>query len=194
MADSLPNLLDRARQSDPSAVAELVERFGPPARRLAAALVGGLQDAEDIVQDSFVTALARLGDLREPEAFPAWLRQIVRRRAGGCLRRFREHEQAIPPATAASLPSPLEDLEWKEQCERVREALRRLPPAGRETAEMFYLDERSIADVAAALDVPAGTVKRRLHDARRRLRVLLAPIGIEPPPEAGSTPHEPDTW
>jgi RNA polymerase sigma-70 factor (ECF subfamily) len=55
----------------------------------------------------------------------------------------------------------------------VREALAALPPAGRETAELFYLDEYNCAEVAELLHVPKGTVKRRLHDARSRLRDLL---------------------
>ena len=55
----------------------------------------------------------------------------------------------------------------------VRDALARLPQAGRETAERFYLREHTLREIADELDLPLGTVKRRLHDARHRLRDLL---------------------
>jgi RNA polymerase sigma factor (sigma-70 family) len=55
----------------------------------------------------------------------------------------------------------------------VAQAIAQLPPTNRQAVDMFYFKERSIAEVARHLGIPGGTVKRRLHDARRRLRKLL---------------------
>ena len=80
---------------------------------------------------------------------------------------------------------PIEGLELAEPAAHnpaataVRGALAALPPASRAAATLFYLDGYAVAEIASALNVPAGTVKRRLHDARSRLRAALAPMAKE---------------
>jgi RNA polymerase sigma factor (sigma-70 family) len=166
--ESLDQLLERVGRREESAVAGLVERFSPAALRLAAALLGDTHEAEEAVQEAFVEALNRLGDLRSIEAFPAWFRQVVRTRANRRLRRPHVQPCSPVPEPPSSGPTPLESAEQGELHAQVRAALARLPAAGRETAERFYLDGWSIAKLAAAMEVPAGTVKRRLYDARAK--------------------------
>lgn len=175
MADTLGELLERVKAGDRCAVESLVSQFSGPAGRLAVALVGDAHLAEDVLQEAFVGALLRLGELRSPEAFPSWFRQIVRTYANRCVRGHvapRGHRPVVRSEKAASV---METLEHEEVCRLVREALQRLPVAARQAAEMFYFQERSVAEVAALLHVPEGTVKRRLYDARIGLRRLLGP-------------------
>jgi RNA polymerase sigma factor (sigma-70 family) len=129
--------------------------------------------AEDAVQEAFLTAITRLEDLRAPAAFPGWLRQIVRTHATRARRRLDASNRPCARAVEPQ-PSPAHRAETEELMRLVRSALVSLPERLRETAELFYLNELDHHRVADVLDVPSGTVKRRLHDARRRLRDGLA--------------------
>ena len=172
-AEPLAQLLVRCRARDGAAVAVLVERFEPGARDLAQAWLRDGVLAEDAVQEAFVTALARLDQLREPDAFPGWFRQIVRTHANRLSRKRREVPLPAGAEAISHQDSAAEALLREELHEEVRRALGALPRAGREAAQLFYLDELSCRQVAAQLEIPAGTVRRRLHDARRRLRGML---------------------
>jgi RNA polymerase sigma factor (sigma-70 family) len=188
VAGSLDDLLERCRRSDEDAVRVLIERFGPPARDLAAAILKDRHLAEDAVQAAFVAALGRLGQLREADAFAAWLRQIVRTQAYRILRKRQERceEVAEPVADGASTEEQL------QQCERqelVWRALARVSQAGREAAELYYFEDYSVMQIARRLGVPEGTIKRRLHDVREQLRNLL--LGHIIDPEDAARPSDP---
>jgi NitT/TauT family transport system substrate-binding protein len=186
MTRTVAELITAAGQGDESAMARLVERFRAMAERQAATFVPEPSLVDDAVQEAFMIAFERLADLREPEAFPGWLRQIVRR----CANRHRRAAIAEPrvsdgPGELAKLPDTTTDApdalaEQRESAAAIRRAVRSLPPAGRVAAGLFYLDGLTVAETAEVLGIPPGTVKRRLHDARGHLRGLLLSI-VEPP-------------
>lgn len=99
-------LLSCCAAGEPEAVARLVQRCRPWSLDLAEALTGDPGLAEDAVQEAFLIALARLGDLRQPEAFPAWFRQIVRSRCSRIRRRRREEPCAVFPDVASNAIAP----------------------------------------------------------------------------------------
>lgn len=173
MALLLRDLLKMCEMGDGEAVPELVRRFRPWALDFAAAITDDRDLAEDAVQEAFITALRRLTDLREPNAFPGWFRQIIRTQARRILRGRRELSVAQDDLVVAGDCSPEERLQAEELRAVVRKALQSLPNAGRDTAELFYLEEMSCAGISDRLEVPEGTVRRRLHDARARLRDML---------------------
>jgi RNA polymerase sigma factor (sigma-70 family) len=167
----LPDLLARCRRGDRPAFDTLVRRFHAYAFSLATALVPTRDEADDAVQSAFVTVLTRVPDLRTPDAFPGWLRQIVRTE---CNRLTRGQRTTAIHDTLPSPSSPPPDaVEHQELRTQIRRAVSDLPPAQREAAELFYLDELSQSDVARTLSIPEGTVKRRLFDARNTLRTTL---------------------
>ena len=174
MADLLEELLARCAKGDQEATAELVCRFLRYAMNLAVHILEDRHLAEDAVQEAFLTAFDRLEDLRTPAAFPGWLRQIVRTHATRARRRLESTNRLAERAVDRRL-SPAEQIETEERKRQVRVALASLPDRSRETAELFYLNELDHYRVAEVLNVPTGTVKRRLHDARRHLRDQLAP-------------------
>jgi RNA polymerase sigma factor (sigma-70 family) len=183
MNGGLSELLHRCREGEEEAVALLVRRFEPWGRNLAAAYLSDEDLARDAVQEAFVTALHRLPDLRSPEAFPAWYRQIVRTHAIRILRRRGPSAEENEGETVPDPETPRSRFQHTELLGMVERAFGNLPAAGRETAQLFYFEERSCAEIATTLRIPEGTVKRRLHDVRRRLRsILLGYIGNEPPP------------
>jgi len=192
VTEPLEQLLARCRRGDEEAVAVLVERFGRRARSLATAILGDEHLAEDAVQEGFLAAIGKLGQLREAGAFPAWFRQIVRTQAHRILRRRRERVGGPAEAPAGNGPAPDQAAQADELRRIVRRAVAALPPPGGAAAELFYLDEYTVAETAELLNVPEGTVKRRLHDARTMLRsMLLGYVADEPPEEE---PPQPPEW
>ena len=181
MTEILADLLERCRKGDQSAYQIVVKRFQNKALDLAKALTGDKHLAQDAVQEAFLTAFCRLNQLREPAAFVGWFRQIVRTEALRIARKKSKNKDKIDDYQSNQL-SPLEKIELVELRENIHEALSGLSKSNRETAELFYLDEQSCAEVAHVLNVPTGTVKRRLYDSRQKLRDML--LGYVEKPEA----------
>ena len=172
----MEELLARCQRGENDAVETLVRRFRVGALDLAGAILRDAHLAEDAVQEAFVTALRRMADLRDPEAFPGWFRQVVRTECHRILRQHREDVPEAPPEPVADALSPSEEVLRAERRRLVQQAIASLPPAGREAAEMFYLEERDLATIGDRLNVPLGTVKRRLHDARKQMQILLGRV------------------
>src|SRR5713226_3806339 len=146
----LEGLVERARQGDLDAFAEVTRRFQHMAFGYAVALLRDLQQAEDVVQEAFVAAWFGLRGLADPAAFPGWLRGIVRHEAFRVLRRRRL--QTAPLADAGDLPSeePPADhrLEQRQQATAALAAIAELPDKLREPATLFFVHECSHQDVA----------------------------------------------
>lgn len=160
----------------------LVGAFQVWALDFAAALLDDKGAAPDIVQESFIVALANLSSLRDPEAFPVWFRQIIRRRVASANRKRTDSPLDENREPVSDRPSPREELDRQRLAAIVRKAVESLPPASRVTAELYYFDEMKCSAIATQLDLPLGTVKRRLHDARCSLRAMLAGLVDEAPP------------
>ena len=191
VAELLGELLEGCKRGDECAVRALVGRFTVSAQSLAEAILNDEHLAEDAVQNGFLTALRKLGQLRDPKAFPGWFRQIVRTATHRILRRCREPAAGAMSEAPAGHVGPDGNAQMAELRSIVREAVKKLPPAGHQAAEMFYFEQRSQAEIAEFLHVPEGTVKRRLHDARQQLRdMLLGYIGDEMPSQKPEAPPE----
>jgi RNA polymerase sigma-70 factor (ECF subfamily) len=150
--------------------APIVARYKGMVFGVAVARLRHFHDAEDVAQETFVRAYTRLGRLKEPARLGAWLRAIAIRCAIDHVK-ARENvslDQVEEPAAPG--PTALEALETEERRREVLDAIERLPPSQRETLTLYYLGGHSINQIAAIREAPLGTVKRRLHDARKRLR------------------------
>jgi RNA polymerase sigma factor (sigma-70 family) len=172
----LDELVSEARRGDVGAFTEIVRRHQHLAFASAVSLLGDFHLAQDATQDAFVTAYARLDALRDPRAFPGWLRGIVR---NACRRVRRRRDLEFAPLDdafdlAASGPRPDEAVSAAEQRRLVLDAVRRLPQPQREVLTLFYLREHAQRDVATFLGVPVTTVNNRLHAARAMLRRALS--------------------
>jgi RNA polymerase sigma factor (sigma-70 family) len=162
-------LVASARVGDRRAFELLAERWDPKLRAHAWRLLGDREQASEAVQDSWAEIIRDLKRLRDVEAFPAWAYRIVSRRCAKLIsngRRRRQLAEALGAEPAAGEADLLD-------VERVRAAVRALPPEQRAAVALFYFEDLSIAETAIALDVPAGTVKTRLMHARRKLRAAL---------------------
>lgn len=131
-----------------------------------------LGDEEAAVQEAWAEIIRGFVKLDDARAFPAWAYRIVSRRCAkliGSVQRRRQLEEAV----ATEPPARHDTARDASDIEKLRAAIRTLPPGQRAAVALFHLEEMSIAEVAVALDVPTGTVKTRLMHARRKLRAVL---------------------
>jgi RNA polymerase sigma-70 factor, ECF subfamily len=174
-------LVGRAREGDGSAFEILVRRHLDGAYAVALVELADPKDAEDAVQDAFITALERLDDCRDPSAFGAWLRQIVRNRSRTVRRRekLRQTEPLETAVRGASASSPARDLERTQLRQRLGQALGTLPDVQRTVVLMHDLEGYRHREIALELGIPEGTVRSHLFFARRTLRERLEDV-IQP--------------
>lgn len=128
--------------------------------------------AQDAVQSAFAEAYGGLANLREPMAFPAWLRRIVYKHCDRLTRGRRIPTVSLDQALEipADLPSPQELAEQNELHASVLKAIDSLPENERTATTLFYINGYSQSEVAGFLDVPVTTLKNWLYGARNRLR------------------------
>jgi RNA polymerase sigma factor (sigma-70 family) len=167
------DLVIRARAGDAQAAGELFVRFWRAARAAAYAVVRDLANAEDAAAEAFRVALPRLDRLRDPDRFGPWLRRIVRRVASRESARNRSDSGSLEQVPPATTPDPARSLELREMALLVSQAVERLPAAEREAVILYYFEGYAGDDAARFLDIPVGTLRRRLHDRRIRLRRQL---------------------
>jgi RNA polymerase sigma factor (sigma-70 family) len=168
-----------ARRGDQACYEDLVVRYAPIAHRTAL-LFGAGDDADDVVQESFVKAFRALDGFRGDAPFRPWLLSIVvnethnlrraaRRRAGLALRVARSPQEGM-----AAPPEPDTLVAAFARRDALLDAVRALPARDRDVVTCRYLLELSEAETVVALGWPAGTVKSRLSRALRRLHSQLA--------------------
>jgi RNA polymerase sigma-70 factor (ECF subfamily) len=179
MTETDAHLIERARRGDGDAFDALLRRHMRVAYAVALAQTRDRDDAEDVCQDAFITALQRLDEVRRPEAFVGWLLQIVRNRAHN-LRRHQRVRIAMPLDAAEEAPSrargPALETEDEELGRNLSQALEKLTPTQREVVLLYDLEGWSHREIAAAVGTTEGAARVHLHHARRALRALLGPV------------------
>lgn len=174
-------LVERAKVGDREAYGELVTRFQGSVYAMALARVRDALEAQELAQDVFVHAMRKLPQLRDARCFAGWLRRITTRMAINRLSRRGPLFGADPELLNAVQDRERtadERYEVGEAVGQLKVGLGRLKDLDRETLEAFYLRGRSLKQIAREFEVPTGTVKRRLHVARQRLKEVLE--GIDP--------------
>ena len=165
-------LVVAAQGGDQAAFGLLYERFQPVVLAIAMRRLRNMTDAQELSQDVFVQAMQKLTQLRQPECFAGWLRSItVRMSINRAVRRAPSVsvEPEMLAATLATDRSPLDDALTAEREGQIRAGLNRLRDMDRETLEAFYVRGQSLIQMSDEFDAPIGTIKRRLHVARKRL-------------------------
>jgi len=171
-------LIEAVRRGDAAAFDVLVRRYMRRAYAVAFRLLEHREDAEDLVQDAFLTALEKIDTFQTGRPFGPWFFRILVNR-GRNLRTSRARRATLPLTAESAAPtaSPAHDTERAELRTLIAAALDRLPERQRLIVELFELEGFSGAEIAAMLEMPAGTVRWNLHQARATLRKLLAPLG-----------------
>ena len=173
-------LIRRARQNDPAAWEDLLRLHQDAAFRLAYLLLGDSAEAEEAAQEAFVRAYRSLGRFDERRPFRPWLMRITANLAKN-RRRSLARQWARLERLVRGDPERVQGASWRDfpvsspeaSAQMLWQAVRRLGHADQEVLYLRYFLELDEAETAAAIRVPAGTVKSRLHRARRRLRAIV---------------------
>jgi RNA polymerase sigma-70 factor, ECF subfamily len=170
-------LVARAREGDDEAFAVLVHRNTSPLLALARRLMGNASDAEEVVQDSLISAWRRLPEFREDAAFRTWMYRIVANRCHSVLRR---HSPTTPldtvrePVSREAAAEPARAAESAATAEALAGALGRLRPDQRACWVLRELHDLSYKEIAHVVGASEQTVRGRLFRARRTLMKEMA--------------------
>jgi RNA polymerase sigma-70 factor (ECF subfamily) len=170
-------LVERARDGDRHAFDRLVAARLSQTFRLAKAITGHAGDAEDVTQEAFLQAWRNLPRLREPARFDAWFGRILVNEARMALRRRGrvmtvsvDELDVRDGDTRSFIPGALDpSIDAIAQGDALQRAIDRLTVDQRTILALHHLEERPVAEIAAVFDIPVGTAKWRLHEARAAL-------------------------
>lgn len=164
-----------AQAGDREAFGELVSRYAAPARRLARAILGDPDDADDAAQDAFLSALRHLARFDAGRPFAPWLMRIVANAAGDRRRRRKVREaQQLSPRLPGRGASPDVEADRRTFQTALRESLATLPERQRIAVVLFDVEGYSHREVGEILNIPEGTARSDVFHARRTLREALA--------------------
>ena len=164
-------LVEQALSDGADGFRPVVEKFQSAVFAVALSRIRDFHLAEDIAQQVFIEAFQKLDTLKEPEKLGGWLRTITVRKAVNAIRGGRREVEIEPDGSDGLLIGDANaDIERLDLQRRVGKAIASLRETHREATTLFYIDGYSIGEIASILEVPAGPVKRRLHDARIKLK------------------------
>jgi RNA polymerase sigma factor (sigma-70 family) len=176
------DLLRESARGDAASFGEIVRKYQYLVYAMALQIVKDPAAAQDIAQETFLSAFAALKDLRSPEAFPSWLRKIARNKA---LVWHKEQVRLAPLEDAGVLRSPAEASEMEKDDERneadafqaeVRKIVSSLSDALRFPVLLCYLDDVPTGEAARFLGITEGAVRKRLHDGKKKLQQRIVKL------------------
>lgn len=178
---SLEYLVVAAQAGDRRAFGDLFVRFQHMVYVVALRRLGDHFEAQELCQEVFVKAMEKIKQLHMPEAFAGWLQSITVRMAIN--RQIRRAptvatEPQVLDTHFAESPTPLDVALENEQAIQVRGGLARLAALDRDTLEAFYVRGESLSQMSESFAAPIGTIKRRLHVARKRLARQLETAAV----------------
>jgi RNA polymerase sigma-70 factor (ECF subfamily) len=168
--------MGRARTGDPEAWDALFKRYQLPLYVYVFELVCNEQASLDIVQETFINAVRHLGGLRDDEKFGSWLFGIAHQK---CVQRWRkQNREEIALDELGDAPPEFEDAADELLIQREKEAefmslVNQLPPPHRSVLLLHFIEDFPLDEIARITDSPLGTVKSRLHYAKKALGKLL---------------------
>jgi RNA polymerase sigma-70 factor (ECF subfamily) len=180
MPDGRPD--DSVRERGNTDLARVVADYHAVVYRYAFRLTGRVPDAEDLTQQTFLTAVRKLDQLRQADRVGSWLLAVVRNA-------YLKQSSRRQPVPVTSLGVDVERITWVEppqtdlDFEQLQPALDELPDEFKVVVLMFYFEQYSYKEIASALELPIGTVMSRLSRAKSHLRARLASTEAADPPQ-----------
>jgi RNA polymerase sigma-70 factor (ECF subfamily) len=166
-------LVVRCQTGDRAAFEELIELYQPRLRYFLASMAGDDHAADDLLQEVWLEVYRGVGRLADPGAFPAWLYQIARHRA---LRELRKKRQPLSSLEGMDVAEEEEGDFSAEDAQRVQAALGRLPAEHREVLLLRFFEGMAYEDIAHVTGCQLGTVRSRIHYAKRALRRVMEEV------------------
>lgn len=169
-------LVEQMQAGSKEAFDALYEKYKNLALRTAYLITGNLADSEDVVQDTFVKVYLHSRELKKRSGFKAWMMQILVRTAYRMSKKRKREfpdEEAVNRMEDRTEPSSLDKVMQTEEAKYVWEAVKALAPRHRTVIVLFYYNQLNISEIAGVLGIMEGTVKSRLHTARKRIQEML---------------------
>ena len=179
MGEDVRPILERARQGDREAFGWLVERYHRRVYATARRIMGGHDEAHDVVQEAFVRALRGMASFDGRCEFFTWLYRITINVALNHMRQQKRRrsvpleEGVLPRALQATTRDPARLLELKQLSVDIQEAIAELSDTLRVTLVMVVVEGHSYREAAEILECSEGTVAWRVHEARKKLSIQL---------------------
>jgi len=158
----------RCQAGDEDAFAELVERYQPRLRYYLRKMLLGIGEADDVLQEAWLDVFRSVARLKDAGAFRGWLYQVARTRALKVFRKRRLPFEQVEPEQLVDTGQN-EDQFSADDAQRVHAALDKLPAAQREVLVLRYIEDMSYEEIATIVNCQIGTVRSRLHYAKRAL-------------------------
>jgi len=181
----IDELAKKVKKGDKKAFEELYKLTSARAYFTALQICSDKQEAEDILQESYITALSKISSLERTESFMSWFNKIVVNKSKDYLRKrtpspLTEDEEWLLEGQTDNAGdfSPESNVDKEELKTEVMDALKELSAEKRTCVMMRYFNDMSINEIAQAMEVPVSTVKNRLFDARKELKKLFERKGI----------------
>lgn len=180
-------LIDELREGDMTALAILVEKYKRIVYRVAIQITKNHEDANDVMQDTFLKVYESIHSFRKDAAFETWLYRIVVNHATNLVkRRERRRESPLSSTSEGEIHPDLRrttdlannphlNLERKERQRWVTQAINSLPLKQRTVVILYEFEGLTHPEIASILNCSEGTVRSRLHYARHKLKDLLKP-------------------
>ncbi len=176
----IEEIVRAAQRGDRKAFGQLVERYQRAVYVTVYRRLRNHAETQEVCQDVFLQAMRKIGQLQEARCFGSWLRSIAARmainRSVRCRPAVAVHALVLESACVEA-HTPLSSLLVRERNEQVHQGLRRLRALDRQTLAAFYVDGSSLSEMSQQFASPVGTIKRRLHVARKRLAKELEALG-----------------
>ena len=176
-------LVERCRLHDRTAQAEIYRRYSKAMFNAALRIVGDYAEAEDVLQESFVSAFRELASYKGDSSFGAWLKRIVVNKSINCLRQRRlplvplaEQHHEAPAETEAY--SADDEAEVRYRADVLRRCIQELPDGYRVVLTLYLLEGYDHLEIAGILGISESTSKSQYSRARVRLRALAAAQGV----------------
>jgi RNA polymerase sigma-70 factor (ECF subfamily) len=165
-------LVLRCQAGDEGTFAELMERYQPRLRYYLRKMLFGMGEPDDVLQDVWLDVFRSIARLNDADAFRSWLYQVARARALKVLRKRRLSFEPLEDVESAEI-GPETEIFTAEEVQRVHRALDELPAAQREVLVLRYIEDMSYEEIARIVACEVGTVRSRLHYAKRAVRTRL---------------------
>ena len=170
-------LIEQIQAGNRQAFERLLDTYETRVYRLALRYTDSVPDAEDVTQEIFLAIYRSLGTFRGQSALSTWIYRVA---MNHCLEFRRKRKWDNVPLNEELLlvsndwrDDPVQSANQRELSERIDDAIRRLSPVHRDVILLHEFQGLTYQEVAAALDVPVGTVKSRLSNGLKRMRELL---------------------
>lgn len=153
--------------------ARVLERYSQPVFSLIVKMTGRREDAEELTQDVFMKVFRSLDHFQGNSSFSTWLYRIAYNTAISALRKRKDEWAVMEESIAGRIDEDEAEYELEsireEQIDCLEKALEQLPPDERTLILLFYMQEKSIEDIAAIMELSVSNVKTKLHRIRKKL-------------------------